>query len=51
MEKGLKHKMSDLFSGRPSPTVFWYVDDQIVNGKTQVEPGKDIVVNKLRYAM
>ena len=47
----INHLTIPLFLGRPLPTVFWYVDDERVEGNTQVEPGKDIVVNKLRYTM
>lgn len=38
-------------AGRPLPQVFWYVDDQAVPGRTHTEPGKDVVVNRLRYSM
>ena len=38
-----------MFLGRPLPSVFWLVDDQQVHGKTHIEPGKDVVVNKLKY--
>ena len=37
--------------GRPLPVVYWYVGDQLEEGRTQTEPGKDVVVNKLRYKM
>ena len=37
-------------AGRPLPQVFWYVDDQAVPGRTHTEPGKDVVVNRLRYS-
>ena len=41
-----------LFSpGRPLPSVFWYVDDQAVPGRTHTQPGKDVVVNRLRYSV
>ena len=38
-------------TGRPLPQVYWFVDGRKVTGKTQIEPGKDVVVNRLRYSM
>ena len=37
--------------GRPLPEVYWIVDGRKVEGKTQIEPGKDVVVNRLRYSV
>merc|ERR1719342_2047391 len=41
--------LCEVHGGRPLPSVFWLVDDQQVHGKTHIEPGKDVVVNKLKY--
>lgn len=41
----------EVHGGRPLPQVYWFVDGRKVTGKTQIEPGKDVVVNRLRYSM
>ena len=42
--------MMGIYSGRPAPAVFWYVDGALVPGRSTAEPGKDVVSNRLRYA-
>jgi len=42
-------KVSPKFSGRPPPSVLWYIDGQQVDETFDLVEGRDVVINKLRY--
>ncbi|XP_023326509.1 protein turtle [Eurytemora carolleeae] len=41
--------LCQVHGGRPAPSVFWYIGDDIVDESFNRVPGRDIVTNRLRY--